>query len=379
MKFVLFYHSVVSCWNHGNAHFLRGIARELIRAGHDVTVYEPADGWSRVNALADGGADALAEAAQLVPGLEIVDYRDDTLDLDRATDQADVVLVHEWNTPALVAALGERRNAGARYTLLFHDTHHRAVTAADDMQRYDLDGYDGVLAFGDVLRDIYERRGWTRRAFTWHEAADTALFHPATNDNATRDLIWIGNWGDDERSRELSAFLIEPAARLKLRARVHGVRYPAQARSLLVRHGIEHAGWLPNHRAPQAFASARFTVHIPRRPYTEALPGIPTIRVFEALACGIPLICSPWQDCEELFPVDAYLTASDSDAMERAMTCVLQDRDRAAEVTRVGLRAVQSRHTCAHRVGELMNILQALRNPYAAKQHTTPQLGATAP
>ncbi len=42
-------------------------------------------------------------------------------------------------------------------------------------------------------------------------------------------------------------------------------------------------------------------MHIPRRPYVESLPGIPTIRVFEALACGIPLISAPWSDSEALF------------------------------------------------------------------------------
>ena len=45
----------------------------------------------------------------------------------------------------------------------------------------------------------------------------------------------------------------------------------------------------------------RVTVHVPRRPYAQALPGIPTIRVFEALACGIPLVSAPWDDVEGLF------------------------------------------------------------------------------
>jgi spore maturation protein CgeB len=49
MKFVLFYHSILSDWNHGNAHFLRGIASELVERGHQVVVYEPADGWSLSN------------------------------------------------------------------------------------------------------------------------------------------------------------------------------------------------------------------------------------------------------------------------------------------------------------------------------------------
>src|SRR2546423_12422748 len=96
MKFVLFYHSFVSCWNHGNAHFLRGVARELLRLGHEVHVYEPEAGWSRTNALRDAGAPALEEAASLVPGVELHTYRDERLDLDAALDRADAVIVHEW-------------------------------------------------------------------------------------------------------------------------------------------------------------------------------------------------------------------------------------------------------------------------------------------
>src|SRR5256885_4953726 len=142
MKAVLFYHSFVSCWNHGNAHFLRGVTRELIKLGHDVVVYEPEDGWSRTNALADGGAAVIAEAAALVLGVSLRCYRSGQLDLDQATDGADVVIVHEWNAPALIAALGNQRLAGAPFTLLFHDTHHRAVTAPTEMDALELDGYD---------------------------------------------------------------------------------------------------------------------------------------------------------------------------------------------------------------------------------------------
>ena len=69
-----------------------------------------------------------------------------------------------------------------------------------------------------------------RRAFCWHEAADTALFHPLPTDDKDVDLIWVGNWGDDERTQELATFLLDPATRLGLRVRIHGVRYPSSVR-----------------------------------------------------------------------------------------------------------------------------------------------------
>jgi spore maturation protein CgeB len=363
MRFVLFYHSIVSCWNHGNVHFLRGIARALDARGHSVAVYEPADGWSRTNALREkGGAGVLAEGARLVPGIEIHSYRLATLDLDRALDGADVVIAHEWNDPALIERLGTRRLHG-RFLLLFHDTHHRAVSAPKDLDRFDLEPFDAVLAFGEVLREVYLRRGWGRRVVTWHEAADTALFKPRASAAKDTDLIWIGNWGDGERDDELQQFLVEPVGAAGAVARLHGVRYPAEVRDLLRERGVSLGGWLPNHRAPAAFAAARFTVHVPRRPYAQTLPGIPTIRMFEALACGIPLISAPWSDAERLFPEGSYVKARDSAGMATAMRSLLADAAFAADIADAGLRAIAARHTCGHRADELLGTIAMLKLP----------------
>jgi spore maturation protein CgeB len=380
MKFVFFSHSFSSCWNHGNAHFLRGVTRELIRAGHEVTVFEPEDGWSRTNALHDGGAAALAEAAALVPGVRVEAYQQRSLDLDAALDHVDVVIVHEWNPPKLVAALGRLRAEGRRFILLFHDTHHRGVTAPHEIEQLDLDGYDAVLAFGEVLRQVYLANGWATRVFTWHEAADTALFRPLPDQPVHNDLIWIGNWGDDERTRELEEFLIVPARRLGLRTTIHGVRYPAHIRQTLAADGFYYAGWLPNHRAPLAFAGARMTVHVPRRPYVAALPGIPTIRVFEALACAIPLICSPWPDCEGLFPAGSYVTVATGDRMASAMRDIRNDPSLGRAIARTGYEAILARHTCRHRVNELMAIVEELRGgPMSRRQGAVEQTGMAAP
>jgi spore maturation protein CgeB len=368
MKFVMFYHSFASCWNHGNAHFLRGIARELLRLGHEVVVYEPVDGWSRSNALQDGGGDALAEAARLVPGVALRTYDPLAVDLDEAVDRAQVVLVHEWNDPELVARIGDRRRDVRDFLLLFHDTHHRAATAPHEIARFELDHYDAVLVFGEVLRQVYQRLGWGRRVFTWHEAADVALFRPWPDISKDTDLVWIGNWGDGERDRELQEFMIGPAMRAGLKARIHGVRYPDHVRQRLHELGIEFGGWLPNHCAPQAFARAKMTMHVPRRPYVEALPGIPTIRVFEALACGIPLISAPWDDAEGLFTDGSFLKVKDGAEAGAALRLLASDPALAAETSRIGLQAIHERHTCAHRARELLAIVGSLQ-PAAAPSH----------
>ncbi|MBV9555261.1 MAG: glycosyltransferase, partial [Alphaproteobacteria bacterium] len=283
MRICFAVHSVVSCWNNGNAHFLRGVIAALQARGHTVEVLEPADGWSRANLVMDAGAAALVENAARFAHLAPRLYRSVPEALDAlGAAEPDLVVVHEWNPPALVNAIGALRKGGGRFVLLFHDTHHRASSRPEEISRFDLSGYDGVLAFGAALARIYQRAGWGRRVWTWHEAADTTLFRPSPEVVPDGDLVWIGNWGDGERSDELHEFLVEPATQLGLRATLHGVRYPQEALEALERGGIVYAGWLPNHRVPPRFARHRVTVHIPRRPYAEALPGIPTIRVFEA-------------------------------------------------------------------------------------------------
>src|SRR5579884_1841019 len=97
MRVVLFYHSLVSDWNHGNAHFLRGIATELISRGHDVRIYEPANSWSRENLVREHGEAPIADFRRAYPLLSSVEYNTGKLDLDSALDGADLVLVHEWN------------------------------------------------------------------------------------------------------------------------------------------------------------------------------------------------------------------------------------------------------------------------------------------
>ncbi len=361
MRVVMFYHSLVSDWNHGNAHFLRGVASELVSRGHEVEVYEPEDGWSRQNLLLEHGAEPVAEFHAAYPDLHSAEYSLDTLDLERALDGADLVLVHEWNSPELIARVGRHRATVGGYRLLFHDTHHRAVTDRTAMQEYDLRHYDGVLAFGRVIRDLYLQEGWTQRAWTWHEAADTRLFHPIEGLPKEGDLVVACNWGDDERTAELHEFLLEPVEALGLRARAYGVRYPEAGKRALEQAGIDYAGWLPNYKVPQVFARFRVTVHVPRRPYVEALPGIPTIRPFEALACGIPLVSAPWDDVERLFtPGEDFLPARNGAEMQRHLRDVLHDPQLAQALAAHGLSTILARHTCAHRVDELMEIYAQL-------------------
>ncbi|MGE5206249.1 MAG: glycosyltransferase [Chlamydiota bacterium] len=366
MKLRFFAHSWVSDWNHGNAHFLRGLVRELIRLGHEVRCYEQHGAWSLANLLQQEGQQAQAAVEDFwrtFPELDVRFYRNDRSFPNFAREElqdADVVVVHEWNPPEVVETIAAlKRELGFR--LLFHDTHHRAYSNPKEMLRLPLSDFDGVLAFGEAIRHIYCEAFGIRKAWTFHEAADTSNFRPLKAEKNT-DVIWVGNWGDEERSQELQEFLMAPAAQLcGHKVVVHGVRYPQEGRKKLEAAGIEFRGYLPNLRAPQAYAESVVTVHVPRQQYANGLSGVPTIRVFEALACGIPLVSAPWTDAEGLFrPGEDYLCVADWRAMTAELRRLIADPAARQQLAANGLETIHARHTCVHRARQLLEICEEL-------------------
>lgn len=353
-------HSFRSDWNNGNAHFLRGLMRALIAMGHDVTLLEPESEWSIDNLRMEAqGEESLTSFRSLYSDLRPQTYKSgegDAVWLQRL-DAADVVILHEWNPPALALQLLRIRDQ-LGFCLLFHDTHHRASSSPSQMRQLGLDRFDGIVAFGEALRTLYRKRFALERVWTLHEAADTSVFKPWKTAEQENDIVWIGNWGEGERAAELRSYLVAPAAKLSDRHsfRVYGVRYPHDGLQALAVAGIAYGGYLPNLDAPGIYARSRLTLHIPRQQYTEAMTGIPTIRVFEALACGIPLISAPWQDTEGLFREDDFKMVSSTAGMTGAIVDLLADPRAAADQAARGLQTVLARHTCNHRAQQLTAI-----------------------
>lgn len=368
----IFAHSLISDWNHGNAHFLRGLARDLGRMGHEVRCHEELGSWSLSNLVKSEqhkSIETIDNFRKAFAELRIFFYQNDgTLEdhLKAQLRHADVVLVHEWNEPRVVnAILALKRQMGFR--VLLHDTHHRAYSRPGELLRFHMHLFDGVLVFGEPLRKIYRDSFGMHNVFTFHEAADIDTFRPMGS-SKENDVLWIGNWGDEERTRELEEFLIAPAAALPdSRFVAYGVRYPEAAKVRLKVAGIDYRGYLPNLEASAAYAQSRLALHLPRSPYQDSLSGIPTIRVFEALACGATLLCSPWQDRDSLFRAGQdFLVLPNGAAMREETKRLLYDDAARRQIGANGLETVRKHHTTRHRAEQLTDILLELGMVVAA-------------
>ena len=365
ISFRIFAHSWISDWNHGNAHFLRGLALELLNLGHEVRCYEEFGSWSMSHLMReDGGAGAHAIELfrRQFPELDVRFYeRSGNLQetLRQELHGAEVVIIHEWNDPALAnQILALKKVFGFR--ALLHDTHHRAYTNAGEILRFPLHLFDGVLAFGEAVTRIYLGGFGMPRAWTFHEGADVRHFQPQP-EATDIDVLWIGNWGDEERTRELMEFLVKPLEGLSgVRAVAHGVRYPVEAQRVLAETGIEYRGYLPNLIAPAVYGRSAVSLHVPRRHYTNGLSGVPTIRVFEALACGATLVCSPWTDAEQLFRPDDYIVVNSGEEMRKTIHWLLCDDTARRQVGARGRETVMRRHTCFHRARQLVEICEEI-------------------
>lgn len=361
MKIVFFVHSIASDWNHGNAHFLRGLMASLAARGHEIASCEPVGAWSAEHLIEDAGTEPIVRFAREFPEIGVRTYTigPDLPDrIEHLVRHADLVVAHEWNDAEVIGLLGLERLRTDGFALLFHDTHHRPVSAPELIARFALDRYDGVLAFGDSLRRVYEERFGVRRSWTFHEAADTRRFRPMEREKDS-DVLWIGNWGDEERSEELRRFWLGSARSLpELRFAGHGARYPDDALREVKEAGIEYRGWVPSLEVPERFAASRATLHIPRRLYQQKLPGIPTIRVFEALACGIPLVSTPWEDSEGLFRAGDYAVVESPQEMADTLRRLVEDPGSAGRQVEAGLERIRERHSCDHRAGQLLDIVE---------------------
>jgi spore maturation protein CgeB len=344
--------SITSSWGNGHATTYRGLVRELTRSGHRVRFLERDAPWYAGNR--DMPRPPWGEA-HLYSSLE--QLRDEH---QAAVREADLVIVGSY-VPA-GAHVGEWALDTARGLTAFYDIDTPVTVAklargeCEYLTRELVRRYDLYLSFtgGPVLRYL-ERELGARAAHPLYCSVDPDLYKP--EDRPKRwDLGYLGTYSDD-RQPALQRLLVAPAESLPdRRFVVAGPQYPD---SIRWPRNVERITHLSPREHAAFYNAQRFTLNVTRADMVR-WGWSPSVRLFEAAACGVPIISDAWPGLETLLvPGEEILLARDPGDTLRFLH-ELPEQARA----RVGARArarVLASHTAAHRAMELLQYVARLR------------------
>jgi spore maturation protein CgeB len=369
MKLVVLGLSITSSWGNGHATTYRGLLREFAQRGHQVQFLERDVSWYADN----------RDACE-IPGVDIALYGDlDELKSHHAADvrEADAVIVGSYVQDGI--ALGNWVLETAAGTTAFYDIDTPVTLAglrrggidylsADLIPRYDL-----YLSFtgGPTLRELEER---------WHSpaarplycAVDPADYFPAQH-STVWDLGYLGTYSAD-RQPGLERLMLRAAARSpELKFIVAGPQYPVD---IAWPGNVERREHLPPAQHRRFYNQQRFTLNLTRADMIAA-GWSPSIRLFEAAACGTPIISDCWRGIDEFFTPgrEILLATSDADVVR-----ILHElpKETAAAIGAAARRRVLTGHTAAHRAKELELHLKAV-GQVVSTETDTPALSALAP
>jgi spore maturation protein CgeB len=352
------FQSYLADYNFGCAHFLRGLIRELISFGHSVEIFCPHHSWVLEQAVKSGGERVLAETLAAYPALKTT-YFTKLADIEQRMARLDAVLVNEWMEDAICYSIGEWAASRNRPVVLYYDTHHRVVTATHELRAAGVHLFSAVLVLAESVKRAYERRNLAKRVIVFAEAVDERMFTPALR--RKKSVIWIGNYGKQERGDSWLAALAEPASRYDIATSCYGVGYPDAAISLLKEAGVFMGGWLPNVRVPRIAAEFGWMLHFPREPYSEELAGVPNIRPFEAAGLGVPLVVISSKPIGSPFtPEEHYLLFRSVEDYLGAVQDLSTHQDQLARMAQRARTLVLQGHRCRDRAERLVEIVREL-------------------
>ncbi|HLM09223.1 MAG TPA: glycosyltransferase [Thermoleophilaceae bacterium] len=352
MRVVFLGLSVTSSWGNGHATNYRALMRALGARGHDVLFLErdtpwyaaqrdmPEPPWGRtrlydsLEELRDGSAEALAAADLVVVGSYVPDGPDVA---DWALSAAGgVTAFYDIDTPVTLAKL-ERGDS--------------EYLTPELIPRFDL-----YLSFtGGPTLDLLERRWRARSAHAFYCLVDPELYEPL--DMPERwDVGYLGTYSHD-RQPLLERLLLEPARRRRsLRCVVAGPQYP------------DTVAWPPNverreHVRPAEhaafYAAQTFTLNVTRADMRRT-GWSPSVRLFEAAACGVPVISDRWEGLDRIFRVGEEILIADSGADVVELVARLRSDERRMIGERARERVLRE-HTAERRVEQLERLVGALQ------------------
>ena len=345
LRIVIIGLSITSSWGNGHATTYRGLVRELARAGHDVLFLERDVEWYAGN-----------RDLPHPPHGRTVLYRSlEELKRTSAADieAADLVIVGSFVPQG--SEVGRWVVDHAAGTTAFYDidtpvTLAKLARGEDEyVSRELIPRYDLYLSFtGGPTLDRLEREFGAPLARPLYCSVDPALYYPEAV-SPLWDLGYMGTYSDD-RQPGLSQLLITPAAGWpEGRFAVAGPQYPPDIRWPGNVHRIEHLP-PPSHRG--FYAAQRFTLNLTRAEMVAA--GFsPSVRLFEAAACGTPIVSDRWEGLETFFEPGREILIAESSEEVLGWLREMPDEERLAIGAR-GRARVLGEHTAAHRAAELV-------------------------
>lgn len=329
MKIVVFGLSVSSSWGNGHATIWRALAAGLARRGHKLVFFER-----------DVPYYAAHRDLAALPGGELRLYREWAEALPRARAHlsgCDAALVTSFCPDAAAACdlvLGSRATVRAFYDL---DTPVTLCTLRDGQRvaylpPKGLGDFDLVLSFtgGRALDELRHGLG-AQRVAPLYGCVDPVVHAPAApRAELAADLSYLGTFAQD-RQEALERLLIEPATRLpSMRFRIGGSLYPD---GFPWRENVWYSAHVPPPLHAAFYGSSRLTLNVTRGAMA-SFGFCPSGRLFEAAACGAPLISDAWEGLDRFFtPGEELLVARDADDVVAAL------RRDGAELAKIGARA----------------------------------------
>lgn len=351
MKLVVFGLTVSSSWGNGHATLWRGLIRALGRMGWEVVFFERDTPYYAANRdLVD------LPAGRLILYPDWAQVRRDAASEARG---ADAVLVTSYcpDGPAAAKLAQEGRAVSVFYDMDTPVT--LARLAGGERVEYlpadGLRGFDLVLSYtGGRALEALETGLGARRTGVLYGHVDPDQHHPVSLEpRFMADVSYLGTYAPDRQPALEQLFIGLGRARPDLRLRLGGAGYPDD-------FPWSDNVWFSRHVAPADhpafFSSSRLTVNVTRRDMA-AMGWCPSGRLFEAAACGTPVLSDSWEGLAAFFEPGEEILVADSTA---AALDAIDGADLAALGRRARERALDQ-HTSAHRARELVAMLEAAR------------------
>ena len=350
MKLVIFGLTISSAWGNGHATLWRGLCRALDEQGHDVTFFErDVPYYAAHRDLADP------------PGCDLRLYEDWPSILDEANSEvadADVAMVTSYcpdgrEACALVLDSNARRvfydlDTGVTLSRL------RNGETVPYLPEQGLGDFDLVLSYtgGRALTELQAQLGARRVAPLYGSVDPAAHRQVAADDSYRSDLSYLGTYAADRQQR-LEQLFIEPARRRPDRKFViGGSQYPAD---FPWTSNIFYVSHMPPPYHPAFYCSSLLTLNVTRGAMAE-MGYCPSGRLFEAAACGTPILTDSWEGLETFFePWEEILVANNT---EEALEAMDLPRAALARVADAARERTLAEHTAECRARDLERILE---------------------